>query len=163
MSTRDIDLGWGKFMDNMVAVDDSYTKVGLPENATLKPGTKSGSGADEASDMSELIKIGAIHEFGTKNIPSRPFMRNTFDQNRTKINKIQQVMYDRLVKGNTTVKKGLGIIGESVSRLVKKQITDLRSPPNKPSTIKRKRSSNPLIDSAQMRNSISHTEVTRGI
>ena len=158
MSTRDIDLGWGKFMDNMVTVDNSFTKVGLPENSMLKPGTKKGSGSDGAEDMSELIKIAAIHEFG-----KWPFMRNTFDQNRTKINKIQQVMYDRLVKGNTTVKKGLGIIGESVSRLVKKQITDLRSPPNKPSTIKRKRSSNPLIDSAQMRNSISHTEVTRGV
>lgn len=158
MSTRDTDLGWGKFMDNMVTVDNSYTKVGLPDNEPIKPGTKKGSGSDGAESMSELVKIASIHEFG-----NWPFMRSAFDQNRSKINKVQEVIYGRLVSGRVTVKKGLGLIGSAVTRLVQKRLTDIRTPPNAPETIKKKKSSNPLIDTGQLRQSITHVEVIRGV
>lgn len=45
-------------------------------------------------------------------------------------------------------------VGVAAEGAIKQYITDLDSPPNKPSTIRRKGSSNPLIDTGNMRASV---------
>jgi len=52
----------------------------------------------------------------------------------------------------------LSEVGEWMTAKTKAKIRGLKSPPNAASTIKRKKSSNPLIDTGQMINSIQHVE-----
>ena len=54
----------------------------------------------------------------------------------------------------------LNKIGVTAVGLVQKYMTDLRTPPNAASTIKKKGSSNPLIDSGALRQSVSYKITT---
>lgn len=108
------------------------------------------------SDGLFLAFIGAVNDFGTKDgrIPERPWMRGWFDSNIAKITKLFQVMSQKILDGVLTPEAALKMIGAWGENELKKEITNLRTPPNASSTIKKKKSSNPLIDTGQMRNSI---------
>lgn len=147
-AVKDIDLGWKRIKGELKLIDKSYTQIGIQKDA----GTENGQ---------SIAAIGAYNEFGTGNIPSRSFMRSTFDEQRTKIKAIIEHQYSRILKGEITVKKALGLIGEYMEGEVKKKITTLKTPPNDPRTIAMKGSSNPLIDTGRMRASIRHIEVLK--
>ena len=57
----------------------------------------------------------------------------------------------------------LKLIGLEQEAETKKTLTDLRTPPNAPSTIKAKGSSNPLIDTGELRSKISSTVVPKKV
>ena len=145
-SVRDIDRGWKKFQTQISILDDGFTKIGVQQGAVHK-----GKGT------SDLVKIAAANELGTKHIPSRPAHRIAFDINQTRINEFKGRLYDRVI-GGMKANKALGLLGEFHTANIKRSITKLRTPPNKPSTIKKKGSTNPLIDTGQMRTSITHVE-----
>lgn len=52
-------------------------------------------------------------------------------------------------------------VGNEAVGAIKKYILDLKTPPNAPSTIRQKGSSNPLNDSGHMRNSVTYTVVRK--
>jgi len=67
-------------------------------------------------------------------------------QSATALNNNNTQQYDQLLDAAGSVSAGI----------VKQQITDLRSPPNAQSTIERKGSSNPLIDTGLMRQTVTY-------
>ena len=108
-------------------------------------------GTEEAMTVAQ---VAAFNEFGTKTIPERSFMRATIDENRRTLTSLTRSLLFRIGMGEMTTERALNIIGLTITKLMKKKIVDLRKPPNADSTIKRKNSSNPLIDSSQMLNSV---------
>jgi len=156
-----IDRGWNRIIREVRKADNSYTKVGLPQEGEVKEGTKTGSGNEPIIQMSELVTVGAVQEFGApkKNIPARPFIRTTYDENREKINNLVLNEYEKIVDGSSNVKRSLGLIGEWLKAKTQAKIRAIRTPPNAPTTIAKKGSSNPLIDTGQMVQSIQHVEV----
>ena len=163
MAVKDIDMGWDRIKSELSKMDGSFTKVGLPFNTKAKSPSRKGSGRKPISSSSELIKIAIVQEFGTKDkrIPSRAAIRQAFAQNLASISSTKEKLYGGILDGKLGTKRALGLLGEFQTAKIKAQITKLKSPPNKPSTIKRKRSANPLIDRSQYRNSITHVEVLR--
>ena len=153
-----IDRGWKAFEKNMRVIKGSFVKVGLPSGFNAAPGE---------SDASEILVIGATQEFGTNSagknhnitIPERSYMRSSFDENRVKLNRVVDKAYSSILLQRATVGQALGRLGLFAASKVKKKIRDLRTPPNKPSTIAKKGSMNPLIDTGQLVQSITH-EVT---
>jgi len=162
-----IDRGWNRIVRETMKADNAYTKVGLPQEGEVKEGTKEGSGRKPVTQMSELVVVGAVNEFGApnKNIPARPFIRTTYDENRSKINNLVVDEYEKIVDGSSNVKRSLALIGEWVQAKTQAKIRAIRTPPNAPSTQRRKGRSikkpvnNPLIDTGQMIQSIQHVEV----
>jgi len=104
--------------------------------------------------------IGFAHEYGTATLPERSFMRSTIQGKKKNIIALQKKLLGQIVKGNMKVETGLGLLGEFMSDLITKKIVSISDPPNTPETIARKGSSNPLIDTGQMKNSITY-EVNR--
>ena len=94
-------------------------------------------------------------------IPERSFMRSTFDEELPALNKRINALFDQVIKGRITPKRALDMLGMNHGKQIQMKITRLRTPPNAPSTIRRKKSSNPLIDSGQMRASIRHVVEVR--
>lgn len=92
----------------------------------------------------------------TIKIPERSFLRSAVAENRQKITKAVGDQYIRFIEANVSLNKALNIIGLLVTNMVKAKIRKGPFAPNAPSTIKRKRSSKPLIDKGRMRNSIIH-------
>lgn len=153
-----IDRGWNNIQKELKYAKNSFSKVGLPERAPVKTGD---AGKDTINTMSELVRVGAVHEFGApnKNIPERSFMRAGFDKSRKELLDMSLKLYDKILAGTMSTKFTLQLLGLKHVDQIKSFITDLRRPVNAPSTIRQKGSSNPLIDSAQMRNSIQHEVV----
>lgn len=152
MSVDDRDLGWNKIKAEAAFMNGSFTKVGVQQGETHK--SKDG-------ELSDLAVIAAVNEFGTKRIPSRPFMRNAFDANQSTLFRISATMYSEVMQGKRTIKNALEYMGEFMTSKVKKSIKNTLTPVNAPSTIARKKSSHPLIDTGQLLQSISHMEVMK--
>lgn len=155
------DLGWATIVQELRRMDGSYTKVGFPEEG--KPGSKrkTGSGHDEYTDISEIALIASWLEFGTKNIdPGWHYFAEAFDENLEALIVIRDKLYIRIVNGKMLIDTALAIMGEFMVSKVKAKIVSMNYPPNAPSTIRRKKGvDNPLIDTAQMLNSVQHIEV----
>lgn len=139
---------WDLIKRQLRVLDNAFTLIGIQEGSDTPGGTS-------------LALIAAANEFGTKNghIPERPWQRGWFDANRKRIEKFASNLYTRVLKGNITADRALKILGEWYTGELKKSVTQLKTPPNAPSTIQKKKSSNPLIDTGYMRNSITHKEM----
>lgn len=107
----------------------------------------------EKETEADLVDIAAWNEFGTKNIPARPFMRMSVDDNKETINKMCQSQVKRL-KDGAAAEDILNQFGVMQKGLIQKKISDGDFEPNADSTVKRKNSSRPLVDTGVMRNSV---------
>ena len=95
-----------------------------------------------------VAQIAVQHEFGI-GVPERPFIRPAV---RAKEGEIRERIAAHVAGGSGVPDEGLAImVGETLKSAIQKQIEDLRDPPNAPSTIARKGSDNPLIDTGHMR------------
>jgi hypothetical protein len=154
------DLPLYRILEELDKADNSYTKVGYPMEGDVKKGNKTGSGREQSETISEIAEIAMFLEFGTKDLEGWPFMSTAFDENIIQINAMKKSLYNKIIDGKMTARQALGLIGEFLVSKTKLKIRDIKTPPNKPSTIRKKKGAdNPLIDTAQMLNSLQHTEV----
>ncbi|MND42828.1 hypothetical protein D3C87_1040130 [compost metagenome] len=108
---------------------------------------------------SDNIQKAIWNEFGTsRGIPERPFMRNTMRKKRTEYRAAMKaaavIIIEQAALGESVAKekrKALKKLGIKAQGDIQAEITSLRTPPNAPSTIRQKGSSNPLINSGEMR------------
>jgi len=127
---------------------DRYVTVGIHEGAPQPEGGEI-----------NMATLGAIHEFGTADghIPARPWLVPGMQ---AATGAILEEISDSVADGRTVdqimERVGVVAVGE-----VQQYITDLRTPPNAPSTIAKKGSDNPLIDTGAMRQSVTY-QVRRG-
>ena len=103
-------------------------------------------------DGTPVAAVAAWNEFGTEDIPERPFFRRALAEVEDGVTKIvkagidteKMVVDDRLA----------GRVGAYVAGQIQESITALKEPPNAPSTIKEKGGSSPLLDTGHMRESV---------
>lgn len=107
-----------------------------------------------ADEQEQLIVIAAANEFGTKNIPARPYIRGAIDANESDIMELAKQYSGEIIDGTTSRFEALSLMGQFIEGLVKAHMVELQSPPNAPSTIKKKGSENPLIDKGHLIGSI---------
>lgn len=123
-------------------------RVGFLENATYDDGT-------------QVALIAAVQEFGTFRagkdhnvvIPPRPYFRAMIAKN----SKTWSAALAKLLKANDyDVEKSLRLLGELIRGQLMQSIIATNSPPNAPSTIAKKGSDKPLVDSSHMLNSVDY-------
>lgn len=112
------------------------------------------------NDGVSIAEYGAYNEYGTGRIPSRPFMRESFDENVGRINSDIAKEYDNVMTGQKSVYAALSTVGMKHQDRVKKKIGSNMKPANAPSTIAKKKSSHTLIDTGAMLNSVNY--IVRG-
>lgn len=107
------------------------------------------------ADGADIAEYAAANEYGTTHIPSRPFMRTSFDENVAKIQQDMAAGMDSVKRGGT-VYRSLSMIGLKHQTRIQNIIKDRDFLPRlKDSTVKAKRgSTKTLIDSGAMVNSI---------
>ncbi len=106
--------------------------------------------------------IAAAHEFGTNEIPRRPFLAPALDKGAKKITDAQAEMIGKVLDGSMQSEQALGLLGELGVSLIKAEIRNGPPPPLKPATVKEKGSSHPLIDSGQMLSSVTYKVLRTG-
>ena len=128
-----------------MAKKGGYVEVGVIESA-----------AHKESEGLTVADVASYNEFGTETIPERSFMRSTLRKEKSNIKALNKKLLRKITKGKLSTKKGLGLLGQFLSAKISKKIVSIKTPPNKPETIKRKGSSNPLVDTGQMKNSMNY-------
>ncbi len=106
-----------------------------------------------------VAEIGFKHEFGIGQ-HERSFMRSTIQKKKTEVIALQKKLLKQIVNGSMKVETGLALVGEFMADAIKQKIVAIRTPENSQATKDAKGSSNPLIDTSQMKNSITY-EVNR--
>jgi len=150
---EEIDLGWKAYLKELKKLEDNpFVKVGIQQDAS------------HPDDGESLLVIASSNEFGTNNghIPERSYMRSTFDEQKKATDAFILKGYDNIMKQKTTVERVLGQLGAFFKGQVQKKMADLTTPPNAESTIKAKGSSNPLINTGFLRQSIKEKVILKG-
>jgi hypothetical protein len=101
-------------------------------------------------------QVGSWQEFGTRRTPRRSFLRSTYDENEKAYIRYFSRSYARALKAGKKVDAPLRIIGLKIASDVRRKIDAGVPPPNAPSTIAKKGSSKPLIDTGALKRSIGH-------
>lgn len=89
-------------------------------------------------------------------IPERAFLRNGYDINIETITKKSSELMNEVIDGEMSAETFLAAIGTELRDAIKRYAIELKTPANHPFTIKRKGSSNPLVDTGQMIESIKY-------
>lgn len=92
-------------------------------------------------------------------IPERSFLRSGHDENADRILKQTERAISLVIDGKMSVDDLLDLYGQQFATAIKKYMRDLSSPPNHPFTVEQKGSSNPLIDTGGMLESITWRKV----
>lgn len=102
--------------------------------------------------------LAMIHEFGSPahNIPERSFLRKPLINNAEAVANLAKNAIGKFIAGEISLETALGYVGEEAKGISKEAVTNGISPALKPATIKRKKSSKPLIDTGQLLNSITY-------
>lgn len=102
-----------------------------------------------------MLEVAIDNEFGAPGVPSRPFVSGYVADNTATIQKQIRATCKQIVSGKRTNRQGLERLGATWKGGMQARIARGFSPiPNAPSTIERKGSSKPLIDTGQLRSSI---------
>ena len=109
----------------------------------------------------DIVLVASWNEFGTSKIPPRPFFRESIDQAKQVLPAFWQSELKKIIKGQdaeVTLKR----LGTLLKGMIQQHIVEGDFAPNAPSTIKKKGSSRPLIDTGRMRQSVTYRIVERG-
>lgn len=109
----------------------------------------------------DMAQIAMWNELGTSTAPSRPFLRKSVDENADTIRAMctQQL---KAVSSGGTAEQSLKQIGVFAVGLVQEKIESGSYEPNAPSTIRKKKSDKPLIDTGKMRQSVKYVVRKKG-
>lgn len=144
----------------ITVVDHGY-KVLMESVAGLSEPTSIAVGVLERDAQTEdgavtVLDVGTWNEFGTVGIPSRSFIRDWVDGNRKRAQGILKKLLQRVIAGELTEDAALEQFGAWAKGEIQARIARGVPPPNAASTVKRKGSSTPLIDTGILRSSIDY-------
>jgi hypothetical protein len=129
---EDIDMGMQAIIDE-INTETGHVDIGI-----------------HAEESEELLIIAGANEFGTKNIPARPYIRGAIDTNETELMGHANALSDMILAGTMTKYNALVEMGQLIEGMTKRYMINLSEPPNAPATIKAKGEDNPLIDKGHL-------------
>lgn len=160
----------GDIFNALQEVDAQSILAGIPEGDAPRPVVEAGipesffSGKPHQTKQTSLpsnAELAYIHSKGAPmhNIPARPFMEPSIEKNKDTIAKLQGNIIRAALEGKVDiVNTGSQRLGMYIATEAKRYFTDESNgwAPNAPSTIARKGSDQPLIDTAALRNAITY-------
>jgi hypothetical protein len=139
----DRDLGWKDIMHCFRRLNGKTIKAGVLEGA--------GSEANGAS----IAEVATYNEYGTRRIPSRPFIAIATDESKGWQGEIKRQVGG--ITSSADVNGALNTIGEQMKKDIKNVIGDRsKLKPNAPSTIAKKGFDAPLIDTGKLQEAIDY-------
>ena len=125
----------------------------LEELASMEVCVGFQAGEKSYEDGADVIDVAVYNEFGTSTIPARPFMKQSFENHQGELKKICESVVAEVSNGGKT-QQALQKLGTYLRGLVQEEIVNGDFVPNSPVTIALKGSSQPLIDTGLMRQSV---------
>ena len=141
-NVKDIDRGWNNIVRELEKAKGMEVAVGILEGSQ--------------NEGESIAEYATYNEFGTDNIPSRPFMATSFDENVAEINSDFKRQADAMVQGKRTANEALTVIGQKHAGRIQTTITGRNFLPRlAPSTVAAKKgSTKTLVDTGAMANAV---------
>lgn len=131
-------------LNRLLSSNGMHVKVGVLDNSKYPDGTS-------------VATVAFKNEYGYKNIPSRPFFRQTIKE--------QREAWSNLaingIRAGYSIEKVMGLVGSQMQTDVQFSILTWSVPPNAPYTIAKKGTNSPLRESLLMHDSIKY-EIVEG-
>ena len=145
----DKDRGWKKLMAEIKRASMAGPVVAV--------GIFGDKGQESQPDGSGIptVTVAQINEFGV-GVPERPFIRGTVDARKKDIHREQRRLALGILDGKLNTTRALNLLGIFVKAQMRDYIVAHIPPPNAPTTIAKKGSATPLIDTGHMMNAIDH-------
>lgn len=143
-----------KLFKELKELSEMQVRVGFQRGKKHK-GKGKRAGAD-------LVDIALYNELGTDTIPSRPFLAQTVAQQGDAIKKASAEWIMQVAEGKLSRMQALKNIGVLVKGAIQHQMAEGEFAPNTPSTIRKKGSDKPLIDTGQLRQGVSYKICRKG-
>lgn len=125
-----------------------------------KPGVEVGVlGAEAYEGGITVAQVAEWAEFGLGQ-PQRSWLRAWVDNNRSELDRVVAAETRAIVEGRRTQAQALDRLGLWIQGQIQQRIANGIAPPNAESTIDHKGSSTPLIDTGQLRSSITYRRTT---
>lgn len=183
---KDTDRGWKKLSQELIAANNYSVDIGVQAGemadggfdmaalaATHEFGATVKLAARTVTTYHRVSKTGNFkkgfakrkranfamdHQIGasTIDIPARPFLRNSFDENLDEMTAFVQSVFRRVFVCQILPLQALHLTGQKFTGIVQRKIVDGPWKPNSRATIRRKGSNRPLIDTGRLRQSIRH-------
>lgn len=147
-----------KLLKELKKLKKLQVRVGVQGGKRHKEKSRDGKEKEGA----DLVDIAIWNELGTDRIPARPFLGQTVDQHSAEIQKAAIQFVQKICKGQLDAQSALDNLGVLMVGYVQNQISDGDFVPNAPSTIRLKGSERPLINTKQLRGSISPMVCKKG-
>lgn len=154
-------------------VDTEWRRVVRAVTSLGKRAVKVGVLGDEAQNEVEgegitLVRLAGVHEYGAAIqmpwgvhiIPERSFIRATIADKKNYTDVIAKLVAS-VIDGKRTEEDALELFGTKVVSDIQRRMSQGIAPANAPTTIAAKGSSKPLIDTGQLRKSITWLVVNR--
>jgi len=140
-----------KALHRRFASDKRRVLVGVPKGKAEEDGTS-------------IAMIAVVHEFGSpeRGIPERSFLRAGILGALPNLVRLNEANIKKIANGGFTALTALNQLGVMAAGAVQRQIVEGDYAPNAPATIKAKGSSKPLLDSGQLRQSITYQIAAEG-
>lgn len=106
-------------------------------------------------DGSSIIDVAIRNNFGL-GVPRRDFMTPATKKWQAFCTELINSMKMPLIDGKIDIDDVLNLAGQKGADIISEEIIKLKTPPNSPETIKRKKSSNPLVDTGDMSKAPTH-------
>jgi len=148
LSVQDKDQGYKALLVRAQDLKRSQIAVGITEAVGSKQHGKDG--------LTTILDIATFHEFGTGTIPERSFLRAWFDENEEQAKVWVERVTKLIFQGKLTQARGLALLGLKFVGEIQERMALGIPPPLALETVWRKGSSTPLIDTGQLRSSITY-------
>lgn len=158
----DTDRGASKMLASMRALGKARVRVGVLADAPKKTGTRTGKRGRQIQQAATLAEVAAAHEFGTATIPQRSFIRATVDLKAGEIGATQEKLAAQVSEGKITPEVAMERLGAAVQGMVQTRIAEGIGPALAPATVARKGSDKPLVDTGQLRSSVTYQVLQGG-
>ena len=141
-NVKDIDRGWNSIVRELEKAKRMEVAVGILEGSQ--------------NEGTSIAEYASYNEFGTDDVPSRPFMAMSFDENLAEINADFKRQGDQMVQGKRTANAALTVIGQKHAGRIQTTITGRNILPRlDESTVRAKKgSTKTLVDTGAMANAV---------
>ena len=147
----DRDRGWKRIMRDMKKVATGpHSKVGI-----LASKGAGEAHPDDSGGSISMVGLGAVHEFGTEDIPARSWLADTLIVKNREIEAFRTKVVGKVYDGKLDPLRALGLLGEKAVALMVLRIKAGIAPPLKPATIVKKtvagkKGTTPLINEGHL-------------
>lgn len=165
------DLGLARIKQELRALHRGHALVGWPGNGPKhrevthfrQKNGNVGRRKAKVPGKVDIASLAIIHEFGSpkNNLPARPVMRQTNQRHSKALQGVTRRILVSIYEGRLLPTQALRQLGVFWEGKIKQTFRDGMFAPLRPATIAKKGSSKPLIDSGQLRQSVTSRVVVR--